>query len=215
VPGSQPVWRKGIGLAISEDGFNFQKFGREPIARTRADEQASCSDLFYRDGQWHMMTCQARVGYKDGKGFACCLQVSDDPTEFESPAERVFEPGSPGSWDARAIASPVFYYEPEDGYYYMLYGGCDKHWDYPSAFGLARSRDLRHWERHPENPLIFRGEPGQWDEGAIFMTELIRVNGTYYAYYEGRSAGRDRNEEYSPGATKAIGLMTLKGKLWP
>ena len=126
-------------------------------------------------------------------------------TTLAAPPERVFEPGPAGSWDAHAIAAPVFYYEAEDEYYYMLYGGCDRHWDYPSGCGLARSRDLRTWERHPCNPIIHRGEPDEWDGGAIFFTELIRVNGTYYAYYEGRSAGRDRSEEYSPGATKQIG----------
>ena len=46
------------------------------------------------------------------------------------------------------------------------------------------------------------------------ITEFIEKNDRYYAWYEGRSGGKDRPVEYSPGATKQIGLMTLDGDPW-
>ena len=96
----------------------------------------------------------------------------------------------------------------------MLYGASDEKWDYPAAYGLARSRDLVDWERHRDNPIIRRGNTEDWDGGAIWITELTKVGGRWYAWYEGRSAGRDSGQEYSPGAAKQIGLLTNDDDIW-
>jgi len=210
--GKAPVWRKGIGLAISDDGINFDKVGHEPVVRTPTPLAIGCPKVYLVDGRWHMLSVAAPIDRSEG--FAVYLQTSDDPQRFDGPMERVFEPGPAGAWDCRSIAAPACCYDEEDGYYYMLYGGCGRTWDYPFGIGLARSRDLRDWERHPRNPLIHRGDQGAWDDGAMWVTEFIKHNGMYYAWYEGRSAGRDRSEEYSPGATKQIGMMTCSGPLW-
>ena len=71
------------------------------------------------------------------------------------------------------------------------------------------------WGKDPDDPIIRRGQPGQGDDGAIWVAELIKHRHTWYARYEGRGARRDRNEEYSRGATKQIGLLTNTGPLWP
>ncbi|MAE61846.1 MAG: hypothetical protein CMJ49_10890 [Planctomycetaceae bacterium] len=211
-PGKVPTWRKAIGLAISDDGINFQKVSRQPVVKYESDTAAGCPKLYRHDNRWHMLTNGAPIDHS--AGFRIYLQTSDDPRYFDAPAECVFAPGPPGSWDCRSLAAPAFCFDEDDGYYYMLYGGCDEQWDYPASIGLARSNDLRHWQRHPDNPIIHRGEPGAWDDGAIWVTEFIKHQRNYYAWYEGRSAGRDRTEEYSPHATKQIGLLTSTGPLW-
>lgn len=66
----------------------------------------------------------------------------------------VFEPGAPGSWDDRAIWTGSVL-TLDDGAYAMLYTGTAKSEDGKvQRIGLARSTDLRHWERHNNNPLI-------------------------------------------------------------
>ena len=211
-PGECPTWRKATGLAVSDDGINFEKVGREPVVETPPDYVSGNPKPFLHDGCWHMLTVQAPQDRS--AGIAICLQTSDDPYRFAGAPERVFEPGPTGAWDASSIAAPAFCRDSDSDWYYMLYGGCEEHWDYPKGIGLARSRDLRHWERYPANPIFMRGGEGEWDDGALWVTELIKVNGTWYAWYEGRSAGRDRETEYSPGATKQIGLITCTGDLW-
>ena len=211
-PGKVPIWRKAVGLAISNDGINFEKVGRDPVIKAPASIAIGCPKLFRVDGQWQMLNCGAPIDRSEG--FSVYLQASDDPKRFDGAMEKVFAPGPAGTWDSHSIAAPAFCYDEDDGYYYMMYGGCDGTWDYPFAIGLARSRDLHDWQRHPDNPLIHRGEPGAWDDGAMWVTEFIKHKGRYYAWYEGRSSGRDRAEEYSPGATKQIGLMTCTDALW-
>ena len=211
-PGKQPRWFKNIGLAVSGDGINFEKAGAKPVLKIPDGCSAGVPNVILHDGRWHMLF--VRGPSNRSEGVAVFLTVSDDPFRFDGEADRVFGPEGPEVWDGNSIVTPALCLDPDDGWYYMLYGGCRRHWDYPAACGLARSRDLRRWERHPANPLIERGGPGDWDGGAIWITEFVKVGGRYYAWYEGRSAGRDRSEEYSPGATKQIGLLTLDGDPW-
>ena len=211
-PGRPPVWRKTIGLATSPDGINFEKVGGEGVVRLRPGYGAGTPTPFLHEGRWHMLTCQAPIDRS--RGYGVYVTVSDNPRGFDRQLECVFGPGAESAWDGHSVVAPAFCLDEESGWYYMLYGGMDRQFDYPAAYGLARSRDLRTWERHPRNPLIRRGDPGAWDDGAIWFTEFAEINRRFYAWYEGRSAGRDRGEEYSPGATKQIGLMALEGDPW-
>ncbi len=211
-PGTQPRWIKNIGLAVSPDGVNFEKVGPEPVVMIPEGHSAGVPNLILHDGRWHMLFARGPSDRREG--VSVFLTVSDDPCRFDREAEKVFGPEDPEAWDGNSIVTPAFCYDPESEWYYMLYGGCSRHWDYPAFYGLGRSRDLRHWERHPANPCIERGGPDDWDGGAIWITEFTKIDSRYYAWYEGRSAGQDRSVEYSPGATKQIGLLTLDGDPW-
>jgi hypothetical protein len=211
VPGTQPRWIKNIGLAISEDGINFEKCP-DAVLDIGPEVSAGVPNVIDHDGRWHMLYSYGRSDRS--QGVSIHLTESDDPRHFHGASERVFGPEDPEAWDGNSIVTPAICLDPESGWYYMLYGGCSRHWDYPASYGLARSRDLRNWERHPANPVIERGGPDDWDGGAMWITEFIKIGSRYYAWYEGRSAGRDRSEEYSPGAVKQIGLMTLDGDPW-
>jgi hypothetical protein len=71
----------------------------------------------------------------------------------------------------------------------MVYGGSADFVDEPEYFGLARSRDLLNWERHPGNPIFSAGAHATADGGAIGFPAIIDV-GTYAVMlYEG-SRGR-------------------------
>ena len=65
----------------------------------------------------------------------------------------VLEAGLPGSWDDRAIWTGSV--TIRDGVAYMFYTALSKASRAPvQRIGLAISSDLRHWERHPGNPLL-------------------------------------------------------------
>lgn len=211
--GKCPLWTYDIGLAISPDGVNFDKVGFAPIVKRKPGHRHGTPAVFFHEGRWHLLTCVHDSGTQDG--FSVQLTIGDTPKSFDAwSGEIVFAPAGQGAWDGYSIAAPAFCRNHDDGWYYMLYGGCSKHLDYPADIGLARSQDLRNWQRYPGNPIIHRGEAGAWDAGAIWITEFVKVKNTYFIYYEGRSAGRDRKEAYSPGATKQIGLITCNGEIW-
>jgi len=111
----------------------------------------------------------------------------------------------------------------------MMYGGCPRFFDYPIAIGLARSRDLLHWQRYPGSPILERGAPGSWDEGALWFATVLKKDQTYYLWYEGTGAGQGLESEenrqvsvlcreqdyggYAVSSFSQIGLATFTGEI--
>ena len=111
----------------------------------------------------------------------------------------------------------------------MTYSGCRRFDDYPEAFGLAKSKDLVHWDRFPDNPILHRGNAGEWDEGAIWFPTIYKHDDKFYLWYEGSGAGLGveskkaieasdicRNNDYGGYAKinfSQIGLAIYDGKM--
>jgi len=214
--------RAGIastGLAISEDGFVFHKAANNPVAGGLAPEAVAVDGgvmLFYQK-------------LNDAGAYELYACFSDDGMIFdESRERRVFGPsGIVGEFDSHSISTVRVFHEED--WYYLSYGGSDRHADYPSAFGLARSRNLIDWERYPANPVFTRGRPGTWDEGAVWFPLIHPVGEGYLLWYEGtgtggglatpaaREASRLSREEnyggYGVTSFSRIGLAQFQGSL--
>ena len=104
VPGECPLWTYDIGLAISEDGINYDKVSHEPIVKRRPGHRHGTPTPFFRDGRWHLLTCAHDSRANDG--FAVHLTVSDDPTCFDArDSVQVFAPDGSGAWAGYSIAA--------------------------------------------------------------------------------------------------------------
>jgi hypothetical protein len=57
----------------------------------------------------------------------------------------------PGSWEGMVVSAPSII--KHEGIYYMFYTGFDDRVPGKQTIGLATSKDLFHWERHPGNPI--------------------------------------------------------------
>lgn len=57
----------------------------------------------------------------------------------------------PGSWEGMVVSAPSII--KHDGTYYMFYTGFDDRVPGKQTIGLATSKDLFLWERHPRNPI--------------------------------------------------------------
>jgi hypothetical protein len=69
----------------------------------------------------------------------------------------------------------------------MVYAGDDSDVDTPCGFGLARSRDLEHWERYARNPIFAVGRAGSWDDAAVWFGTTFTWGKNLYLLYEGAS----------------------------
>jgi hypothetical protein len=67
----------------------------------------------------------------------------------------------------------------------MLYGGSSGNVDEPEFFGLARSRDMIRWERHPGNPVFGAGIHGGPDGGNIWTPAVFENDTWIILLYEG------------------------------
>ncbi len=176
-----------LGLAISEDGLNFKKED-EPVMVGRAPEVVKF------DGQLYMFySMDSPKG-----GYEFHLATSSDGKHF-TPEGPVFTPSESG-WDSLSVVTPRIF--EEDGIFIMAYAGDDKEKDYPTKFGFAFSKDLRHWVRYSENPVFSGGEPGSWESKAIWFPEILKVGDTYFLWYEGHD-----------GKISQVGLATSQSPL--
>jgi beta-fructofuranosidase len=110
-------------------------------------------------------------------------------------------------WDEFQVWAPhIIEY---DGEYWMFYTGVNE--ACCQAIGLARSKDLFHWERHPGNPVIRTGEWGLWDPTAWSDCRdpmVLKDGDTFYCYYTAaRATGGEPPHESCVGVSSSKDLI--------
>lgn len=158
-----------LGLAVSEDGVRFEKKGK--VLTGRGPSAVVTGDtirLYYQ----LLVEGRYRVTYA----------LSKDGVHFEPSGEWVLE-SEDGAWDSYSITTPRV--ALEDGVYYVLYGGSSYLADEPDYFGLARSTDGVHFEKHPGNPIFGCSAKGEADGGAIWFPALFEQQDRFCMLYEG------------------------------
>ena len=208
-----------IGLAISDDGFHFSKYNHNPIIEGMAPEVVEFENRIYLFYQ--------RINQANGFDIFCCPS-EDGFNFFKVNEQKVFgSSGIQSEFDGLSISTVRIW--REHNWFYMTYGGCNKFRDYPVAIGLARSKNLLNWERYPQNPVLERGTPGEWDEGAVWFATVHKIGNKYYLWYEGTGAGLEQTTEanikksnqcreedyggYGITSFSQIGLATYEGNI--
>ena len=148
-------------------------------------------------------------------GTDICVVRSPDPYRFDHTRRQiVLSVGEPGSWEGLSVTTHRIF--RDNGLWYMVYAGSDRHEDTPWHFGVAASHDLVTWTRYPGNPVFERGPEGTWDDCGIWYGTTVKVDGVYYMWYEGRSSGEPRHvADTRPGGRgrggiSQIGLATMR-----
>ncbi|MEI6809964.1 MAG: hypothetical protein WCN95_14700, partial [bacterium] len=136
-------------------------------------------DVVARDGGISMLYQRhAASGH-----YELFLAHSRDGINFEPVVEApVFSP-APDGWDSHDVVTGRLIQSGDC--FYLFYGGSATLVDQPAAFGLARSMDLIHWERHQGNPVFSCGPEGSEDAGAIWFPSLIETEEAFVLLYEG------------------------------
>ena len=163
-----------IGLAVSADGERFKKIGK--VLEGRSPDAIVSGDTLF-------LCYQKRTA----DGYNVYMAYSLDGRTFSLMGSTPVLAAQEKQWDAKSITTPRIFKEKE--WYYMVYGGSADFVDEPEYFGLARSRDLLHWERHPGNPIFSAGAHATADGGAIRFPAIIDVGNYAVMLYEG-SRGR-------------------------
>ena len=159
-----------IGLATSANGEQFTKVGK--VMEGRAPDAIVVGDTLYLI--YHK---------RDGAGYKVYIARSLDGVKFFPMGEGPVLAGEPARWDAHSIVTARIWKSGD--WFFLLYGGSADRDDEPEFFGLARSRDMLRWERHPGNPVFGAGLHATADGGAIWFPALYDAGSWFVLLYEG------------------------------
>jgi predicted GH43/DUF377 family glycosyl hydrolase len=181
-----------IGLAVSENGFHFEKWSSNPVLIGR------CPQMIVHDGKCYLFF--VRKNPLGGYSVHCAL--SGDGVRFDALYKPVLEPGDADSWESKSVTTPRVFKEGDT--FYMVYAADNKTIDGSSRFGLAVSTDLLKWEKYGANPIFETSSAGAWDDGHMWFGSVKKINGKYWMWYE----ACNRRRGY-PDFISAVGVAML------
>lgn len=170
----------GIGVAESNDLYQWKKIGTIPPAAAYEEKGLCAPGALIRDGKVHLFYQTYGNGPKD----AICHAVSSDGLHFDrNPTNPIFRPT--GSWNnGRAIDAEVYFYRNR----YFLYvatrdpsGTVQKQAVAAAPANTDFSRDS--WKQGLDAPILEPELP--WEGQCIEAASLIKRNGKLYMFYAG------------------------------
>lgn len=192
------------GLAISADGIHWERV-RGPLTmgavlephpdRNRFDSgHVGVTNVLKIDGlywMWYLGGNQDEVGrggmrYKGLRMLPGCAISRDGRhwTRVEGPYHgALLAPGGEGAFDALLCNWPRVL--PDDDGTWKLYYHSRRP-DGGATVGLAVSTDGLRWEK--VGPILGNGADGAWDAAGPGCRHVLKVNGDYLMFYEGRDA---------------------------
>lgn len=125
------------------------------------------------------------VGYENGPAVIG-LCFSEDLKRWEL-GEPVLYPDPDCAWEAGGLyKSWILEF---DGTYYLYYNAKNSaSAPWVEQTGVALSKDLKHWERHPGNPILPLGPAGAFDD--VFASDpcVLRLQDQWAMFYFGLSS---------------------------
>jgi beta-1,2-mannobiose phosphorylase / 1,2-beta-oligomannan phosphorylase len=192
--------RSCIGYAVSSDGIKWKRTGRDPVLTPNEKWEGSavmCPNvIFEQETQLFRMWYSAGESYEPNAiGYATSMDGRNWQKFTTNP---VFQPATEIPWEKdRVTACQVI---PGGDWYYMFYIGFQN--VNTARIGLARSRDgIQNWQRHSSNPVIDRGNKGEWDADAAYKPYAIYDGQRWLLWYNGRN-----------GSVEQIGLAIHEGQ---
>ncbi len=187
-----------IGYATSPDGINWTKHKGNPVINvgnieTHEWDAASVADpmVIKEDGVYRMWysgagdvpeekTWHIWVGYATSEDGINWTKYKDNP---------VLDVGKADSFEDRGVGQPSVVFNGSE--YEMWYSGwddIDKAWS--SQIGYATSSDGIHWIKSSDNPVVRKGEKGEWDSQQIVAPTVILDGEGYKMWYTGMKVSK-------------------------
>ena len=117
------------------------------------------------------------------------LQTLDNGGDWITyPNNPVLKPGPKGAWDAGALGSMTVL--KAGNLFHMYYEAwgvrSEKLQDYNSLqIGHATSKDGLHWTKDPANPVLPKGDAGDWDADGAWDPFVLYEDGQFKMWYGG------------------------------
>ncbi len=183
------------GLAESDDLVTWRRKGvilardpADPVTRYNVSSSSilrdsglqSTGELIKVDGRYVCSwNAYPAPGYEEGPAVIG-LATSRDLIHWERGAP-ILRPEDGADWERGGLYKS--YLLRHDGVYYLFYNAKDAGTPWHEQIGVAMSRDLKTWHRHPGNPIIRNGVPGQSLDSRFVSNPFVLRHGDQWAMY--------------------------------
>ena len=120
----------------------------------------------------------------------CSVGLTFGQTDWvDHPDNPIIGPGDPGSWGAGGHSAGTVVFD--GSIYHMWLEGYD---DGASLadIGHATSPDGVNWTMDPANPVLTRGEPGEWDDQFVYGSAVTHDGEQFRMWYSGGDGSYER-----------------------
>ncbi len=175
-------------ILVPEEGADWEKGG---LYKECLVEHEGTFYLFYNAKN------QDEGGWVEQTGLA----LSKDLKTWKRHEHNPVIPITPDRWDSGFASDPCVLRDDSNDQWVLYYFGFDYH---RAQEGIALSKDLFHWEKHPE-PIIRIGDEGEIDSIFAHKPSVISHNGVLYHFY----CSCRRNKEGDPTTNFADEFRTI------
>lgn len=198
-----------ICRATSADGVNWQshEIALAPEEPWEKSAVMCPSVQRYSDGSYHMWYSGGETYEPDAIGYA----TSKDGINWLRLTEPVLRPDIDSPWEAERVAGAHVF--RQNGHLYAAYIGFANGFE-ESSISIARSRDGVTWERYADNPVIRRGNPGDFDSINVYKPFVV-VDGDEWRMWFNGSSPADAPNENPPNRIEQIGYASCQFQFRP
>jgi len=185
------AYRYEIGYAYSPDGISWTKYPTPVLQVGSASEWDNGfiegPSVIKEGNAYKMWYCgydvtvdgsgtdgKANIGYATSTDGILWTKYANNPIMMTGVA----------TWDSIYVQDPHVIKEGSE--YHMWYGGGQNDTYYDQQVGYATSSDGITWSKSPLNPVLTRGNPGEWDQILSSFPSVLNDNNTYKMWYTGR-----------------------------
>jgi predicted GH43/DUF377 family glycosyl hydrolase len=194
-----------IARATSEDGLAWERNAvvLEPSEPWEKDALMCPSVVRDAESTYHLWYSGGERYEPDAIGYA----TSPDGVAWTRVGtEPVLRPEPGSTWESDRVAGAHVF--PHGGWLYAAYIGFANGFE-DSAIGIARSRDGVAWERHAGNPVITRGEPGDFDSINVYKPFVV-VHGDEWRMWFNASSPRIGDDTSHENRIEQIGYASSR-----
>lgn len=184
-------YRYDIGYAYSADGINWSKH-TNPVLQVGSIAQWDNGFLegpsVIKDGSTYKMwycgyDASVNGNLTDGHANIGYATSTDGINWTKHVSNPILTTGI-NSWDSIYVQDP--HVIKKDGIYHMWFGGGSNDALYDQQVGYATSLDGINWTKSPLNPVLERGNSGDWDATIASFPSVIDDNGQFKMWYTGK-----------------------------
>lgn len=140
------------------------------------------------DGKyWLVYHSYPQEGYEVGPAEIGLAWTEDEELlDWNFPDQPIYSWKNGGDWEKGGLYKACLL--DHEGLWYLFYNAKDEGQPWFEQTGLATSKDLKHWERHPDNPLL-RVTPEAWDQRFVAEPCILKDDDLWLNFYFGLGPG--------------------------